>query len=144
MSGKCRLMALLIVGATALIGRSAFTTGHGTRARAVPANGQWTDDPATPGSISAQAAQPAQTEPFSLASSDPGWPRSSRSPSSFLFGDNPYKVAEAVLVGVSAVLDGDLRYLSPIWGDRPAASRRGDAGPERPEAEPNLHIVALC
>jgi len=102
---------IMVLGAAALIGRAAFTSqGMGREyVRAVPAaNGQWTEyQTSTYGDYRrATAANPNQTE-YSLS-----WPRSigvwvaaffTLAIFSFLYGDNPaYKVAEAILVGVSA------------------------------------------
>jgi hypothetical protein len=102
---------VMLAGLAALMARSTLTSpGMGREyVRAVPvANGQWTQyDGATYGQYQrAVNANPGQTEyQFS-------WPRTiglwaaaffTLAIFSFLFGDNPiYKVAEAVLVGVSA------------------------------------------
>ena len=95
------LMALGIRAATGQMGREYV--------RAVPqANGQWTQyEPATYGDYRrAEAAQPNQTEyQFSLPRSIGLWVAAffTLAIFSFLYGDNPaYKIAESVLVGVSA------------------------------------------
>lgn len=95
------LMALGIRAATGQMGREYV--------RAIPqANGQWTQyAPATYGDyLHAEAAQPSQTEyQFSLRRSIGLWVSAffTLAIFSFLYGDNPaYKIAEAVLVGVSA------------------------------------------
>jgi hypothetical protein len=104
-------LVLFLLGAAALIGRAAFTAhGMGREyVRAVPvANGQWTQyDPATFAQYqAAQNANPNQTEyQFSLARTIGLWMAAffTLTIFSFLYGDNPlYRVAEAVLVGVSA------------------------------------------
>lgn len=104
-------LVVMIIGAAALIGRAAFTPqGMGREyVRAVPvANAQWTQgDPATYAAYRrAEAAQPGQTTvQFSLPRTVGLWLAAffTLAIFSFLFGDNPfYKVAEAVLVGVSA------------------------------------------
>lgn len=152
-------MALLIIGAAALLWRSAFTTeGMGREyVRAVPvANGQWTQyDPATYGDYQgAAAALPAQTEyQFSLPRTIGLWLAAffTLAIFSFLFGDNPfYKVAEAVLVGVSAaywMVIGFWDVIVPnlvgkIW---PALVQAwAMPGLSGPEAEPSpSYIVAL-
>jgi hypothetical protein len=103
--------ALMVLGAIALIGRAAFTPrGMGREyVRAVPvANGQWTEyQPATYGDYQrATAANPNQTEyQLSMPRTIGLWLAAffTLAVFSFLYGDNPfYKVAEAVLVGVSA------------------------------------------
>lgn len=103
--------AILLLGAAALIGRAAFTArGMGREyVHAVPmANGQWMQyDPATYADYRrAQATDPNQTEyRFSLLRTIGLWLAAffTLTIFSFLYGDNPfYKVAEAVLVGVSA------------------------------------------
>jgi len=95
-------MALLFIGAAALLWRSAFTTeGMGREyVRAVPvANGQWTQyDPATYSDYQrAEAAAPGQAEyQFSLPRTIGLWLAAffTLAIFSFLFGDNPfYKVA---------------------------------------------------
>ncbi len=102
---------VMLVGLAALIGRATLTsTGMGREyVRAVPiANGQWTEyDPATYGQyLRAVNADPAQTEYlFSWSRTIGLWAAAffTLAVFSFLFGDNPiYKVAEAILVGVSA------------------------------------------
>lgn len=102
---------VMLIGAAALFGRGALTElGMGREyVRAVPvANGQWTQyQPATLADYQrASAANPAQTEyQFSLPRSIGLWLAAffTLAIFSFLYGDNPfYKVAEAVLVGVSA------------------------------------------
>jgi hypothetical protein len=104
-------LVLFLLGAAALIGRAAFTAhGMGREyVRAVPvANGQWTQyDPATFAQYqAARNANPNQTEyQFSLARTIGLWMAAffTLTIFSFLYGDNPfYRVAEAVLVGVSA------------------------------------------
>src|SRR5262245_34495686 len=102
---------VMAIGLVALVGRAAFTTnGMGREyVRAVPvANGQWTQyDPATFGEYrQATAANPAQTDvQFSLSRSVGLWIAAffTLAIFSFLYRDNPfYKIAESVLVGVSA------------------------------------------
>jgi hypothetical protein len=104
-------IVLLLLGAAALLWRSTFTAeGMGREyVRALPvAGGQWTQyDAATFGEYQrAEAAQPGQTEyRFSLPRTIGLWIAAffTLAIFSFLFGDNPfYKIAEAVLVGVSA------------------------------------------
>jgi hypothetical protein len=104
-------LVLFLLGAAALIGRAAFTAhGMGREyVRAVPvANGQWTQyDPASFAEYqAAQNANPNQTEyQFSLTRTIGLWIAAffTLAIFSFLYGDNPfYRVAEAVLVGVSA------------------------------------------
>ena len=102
---------IMLAGLAALIGRATLTTtGMGKEyVHAVPvANGQWNQyEPATYAEYQRAAnANPAQTEYLF------SWPRTiglwvaaffTLAVFSFLFGDNPiYKVAESVLVGVSA------------------------------------------
>ena len=103
--------AILLLGAGALIWRAAFTAqGMGREyVHAVPvANGQWTQyDPATYSDYRrAQNANPNQTEYlFSMPHTIGLWLAAffTLTIFSFLYGDNPfYKVAEAILVGVSA------------------------------------------
>jgi hypothetical protein len=103
--------ALMVVGALALFGRAAFSPqGMGREyVRAVPvADGQWTQyDPASFGDYQrAVTANPAQTEyQLSLPRTVGLWVAAlfTLAIFSFLYRDNPiYKVAEAVLVGVSA------------------------------------------
>jgi hypothetical protein len=102
---------VMLLGAAALIGRAAFTSqGMGREyVRAVPvANGQWTEyQPATYGEYQrAENANPNQAEyRFSLSRSIGLWVAAlfTLAIFSFLYGDNPfYKLAEAVLIGVSA------------------------------------------
>jgi hypothetical protein len=102
---------VMLIGAAALVGRSAFTEpGMGREyVRAVPvANGQGTQyQSATLADYQrAVAANPGQTEyGFSLPRSIGLWLAAffTLAIFSFLYGDNPfYKIAEAVLVGVSA------------------------------------------
>ena len=104
-------LIVMLIGAAALIGRAAFTAnGMGREyVRAVPvAGGQWTQyDPASYGAYQrAEAADPAQTEyQFSLPRTIGLWLAAffTLAIFSFLYRDNPiYRVAEAVLVGVSA------------------------------------------
>ena len=152
-------IALMIIGAAALLWRSAFTTeGMGREyVRAVPvANGQWTQyDPATYTDYQrAEAAAPGQAEyQFSLPRTIGLWLAAffTLAIFSFLFGDNPiYKVAEAVLVGVSAaywMVIGFWDVLVPnlvgkIW---PALVQAwAMPGLSGPEAEPSpSYIVAL-
>jgi hypothetical protein len=103
--------ALMLVGLLALVGRAAFTsTGMGREyVRAVPiADGQWTQyDPATYGDYQRAAqANPAQAEYLLSRPRTVGlWIAAffTLAIFSFLWRDNPfYKVAESVLVGVSA------------------------------------------
>jgi hypothetical protein len=103
--------AVMLVGALALVGRAAFTTqGMGREyVRAVPvAEGRWIQyDPATYADYQrAVNANQAQTEyQLSLPRTIGLWVAAffTLAVFSFLYGDNPlYKVAEAVLVGVSA------------------------------------------
>jgi hypothetical protein len=102
---------IMLLGAGALIWRAAFTSqGMGREyVHAVPvANGQWTQyAPATYADYKrAVSANPNQTEfRFSLSRTIALWLAAffTLSIFSFLYGDNPfYKVAEAILVGVSA------------------------------------------
>ncbi len=104
-------LIVMLLGAAALIGRATFSEiGMGREyVRAVPvADGQWTQyDPTTYGEyVRAEAAQPDQTEfQFSLGRTIGLWAAAlfTLAVFSFLFGDNPfYKIAESVLVGVSA------------------------------------------
>jgi hypothetical protein len=103
--------ALMLAGALALVGRAAFTDqGMGREyVRAVPvADGQWLQyEPSSLGEYQqAVNADPAQTEyQFSAPRSVGLWLAAffTLAVFSFLYRDNPfYKVAEAVLVGVSA------------------------------------------
>jgi hypothetical protein len=104
-------LLLMLLGVGALVGRAAFTSpGMGKEyVRAVPvADGQWIRyDATTYGEyLAAEAEAPGQTE---IGMS---WPRSTGlwisalftlAIFSFLFRDNPfYRVAEAIVVGVSA------------------------------------------
>ena len=102
---------VMLLGAGALLGRAAFTArGMGREyVHAVPvANGQWTRyEPATQAVYQgAVAANPAQTEyQLSRPRTVGLWVAAffTLAVFSFLFRDNPfYKVAESVLVGVSA------------------------------------------
>ena len=102
---------LMLVAAVALIGRAAFTAqGMGREyVHAVPvADGRWTQyDPATFAEYQrADNANPTQTEyQLSMPRTVGLWVAAffTLAVFSFLYGDNPlYKVAEAVLVGVSA------------------------------------------
>ena len=104
-------IAVMLLGALALLGRTAFTAqGMGREyTRAVPAaNGRvMLDEPATFGDYErATAVNPAQTEyRFSLPRTVGLWIAAlfTLAIFSFLYGDNPlYRVAEAVMVGVSA------------------------------------------
>ncbi len=104
-------LAVFLIGALALGGRALFTeTGMGREyVQAVPmANAQWTQyDPATYGEYAAAvAADPAQTEYlFSVPRSIGLWMAAffTLAVMSFMYRDNTfYKIAEAVLVGVSA------------------------------------------
>jgi hypothetical protein len=101
----------MLVGASALLGRALFSErGMGREyVRATPvADGRWTAyNQATYGEyLQAEATQPGQTEyQFSLPRTVGLWVAAffTLAIFSFLFGDNPfYKVAESVLVGVSA------------------------------------------
>ena len=103
--------AVLLFGVAALAGRAAFSVnGMGREyVRAVPvANGQWTEyQTATEGDYQrASAANPNQTEYLlSLPRTIGLWVAAffTLAAFSFLYGDNPlYKIAEAVIVGVSA------------------------------------------
>ena len=101
--------ALMLAGLVALGTRAATGNMGREYVRAVPvANGQWMQyNPATYGEyVRAEAAQPGQTEyQFSWSRSIGLWIAAvfTLAIFSFLYGDNPfYKVAEAVLVGVSA------------------------------------------
>ena len=152
-------LVVVLLAATALIGRAAFSsTGMGREyVREVPAvDGQWTQyDAATYGQyLVAEAAQPGQTEyQFSLTRSIGLWVAAffTLAIFSFLYRDNPfYKVAEAVLVGVSAaywMVVGFWEVIVPnligkIW---PAVvqgwAMPGLSGPEA-EADPS-YLVAL-
>jgi hypothetical protein len=112
MTRETRLaLVLLVVGATALLARATLTPdGMGREyVRAVPvANGQWTQyEPASYGQFrQGEAAQPGQGEyVFSLPRTVGLWIAAffTLAIFSFLWRDNPfYKVAEAVLIGVSA------------------------------------------
>jgi hypothetical protein len=102
---------LMVLGAVALVGRAAFTArGMGREyVHAVPAaNGQWTEyQSATYGEyLRASGANPNQTEyQLSMPRTIGLWLAAffTLAVFSFLYGDNPfYKIAEAVLVGVSA------------------------------------------
>jgi hypothetical protein len=102
---------VLLIGAAALFGRAMFTdSGMGREyVRAVPmAGGQWVqNDPATYGQyLEAVSADPSQTEfRLSVSRSVSLWIAAffTLAVFSFLYRDNPfYKVAESVLVGVSA------------------------------------------
>ena len=102
---------LMLVGVAALAGRAAFTAGGMGReyVHAVPvANGQWTEyESATQAAYQrAVAANPNQTEyQFSLARTIALWAAAffTLAIFSFLYQDNPfYRLAEAILVGVSA------------------------------------------
>jgi hypothetical protein len=103
--------AVMLAGLAALVGRAAFTShGMGREyVRAVPqAGGRWTElQPATPRQYqTAIQANAAQTEyRFSWARTIGLWTAAffTLAVFSFLYGDNVfYKIAEAVLVGVSA------------------------------------------
>ena len=102
---------LMLAGVTALAGRAAFTArGMGREyVHAVPvANGQWTEyQSATEAAYQrAVAANPNQTYyQFSLARTIALWAAAffTLAIFSFLYQDNPfYRLAEAILVGVSA------------------------------------------
>lgn len=104
-------LIVMLLGAAALIGRAVFSEhGMGREyTRAVPvADGQFTQyDPATYGDyLQAEGAQPGQTQVrFSLPRTVGLWLAAffTLAIFSFLYGDNPfYKIAESVLVGVSA------------------------------------------
>ena len=104
-------LSVLTLCAVALIGRAAFTeTGMGreyVRAVPVPETGATLYETSTYGAyVQASAADPTQTEyQFSLVRSVGLWVSAffTLAVFSFLYGDNPfYKIAEAVLVGVSA------------------------------------------
>jgi hypothetical protein len=104
-------LVVLLVGAAALTGRAALTAhGMGREyVRAVPvANGRWTQyEPATFAEYrAAENSNPNQAEyQFSLPRTIGLWIAAffTLTIFSFLLGDNPlYRVAEAVLVGVSA------------------------------------------
>ena len=104
-------LIVMLLGAAALVGRVVFSEiGMGREyVRAVPvADGQWTQyNTATYGEYAqAEAAQPGQVEyQFSLSRTVGLWVAAlfTLAVFSFLFGDNPfYKIAESVLVGVSA------------------------------------------
>lgn len=104
-------LIVMLLGAAALIGRAMLSeNGMGREyVRATPvADGQFTQyDPATYGEyLTAETAQPGQTAvQFSLPRTAGLWLAAffTLAIFSFLWGDNPfYKVAESVLVGVSA------------------------------------------
>jgi len=100
---------LMVLGALALLGRAAFSGMGREYVQAVPvANGQWTQyEPATYAEYQgAIAANPVQTDyRFSLPRTIGLWLAAffTLTVFSFLYGDNPiYRIAEAVVVGVSA------------------------------------------
>ena len=110
MNRPSMIWAVLMLAGLVALGTRAATGNMGREyVRAVPvANGQWMQyNPATYGEyVRAEAAQPGQTEyQFSWSRSIGLWIAAvfTLAIFSFLYGDNPfYKVAEAVLVGVSA------------------------------------------
>lgn len=154
MTGERRFwLALMLVGAAALVGRAAFTTsGMGREyVRAVPvANGQWMQyDPATYGAyLQAEAANPDQTDVrFSLPRTVGLWLAAffTLAVFSFLYRDNPaYKIAESIFVGVAAAYWSVIAFwdvivpnlIGKIWPSLVQAwSLPGLSGPE---AEQNL------
>ena len=152
-------LIVMLLGALALAGRAMFSSnGMGREyVRAVPmANGQWTqENPATFGEYRrAESAQPGQAAVhFSLPRTLGLWIAAffTLAIFSFLYRDNPfYKIAESVLVGVSAaywMVVGFWDVIVPnlfgkIWpGVVQAWAMPGLTGPE---AERNLsYVVAL-
>lgn len=153
-------LVLMLLGAAALLGRAVFTTnGMGREyVRAVPvAGGQFTQyNAATYGEfLQAEAADPAQTAvQFSLPRTIGLWVAAffTLAIFSFLYRDNPfYKIAESVVVGVSAaywMVVGFWDVLVPnlvgkIW---PAVVQAwAMPGLSGPEAEPSpSYLVALA
>jgi hypothetical protein len=152
-------LVVMLLGAAALLGRALLSEqGMGREyVRGVPmANGQWTQyNPATFGEYQrAEAAQPDQTDVrFSMPRTIGLWLAAffTLAIFSFLYRDNPfYKIAEAVLVGVSAaywmvVAFWDVivpNLIGKIWPSLVQAwAMPGLSGPE---AEQNLsYVVAL-
>jgi hypothetical protein len=149
--------AVMLTGLVALTTRA--TTGNMGReyVRAVPiADGQWTQsNPATYGEyLRAEAAQPDQTEyQFSWSRTIGLWIAAffTLAIFSFLYGDNPfYKIAEAVLVGVSAaywmvVAFWDVLVPNLLGKIAPATAQAwAMPGLSGPEAERSLsYLVAL-
>ena len=152
-------LVVMLLGALALAGRALFSAngmGH-EYVRAVPmANGQWTQyNAATFGDYRrAETAQPGQTGVlFSLPRTVGLWVAAffTLAIFSFLYRDNPfYKIAEAVLVGVSAAYWMVVGFwdvivpnlLGKIWPSMVQAwAMPGLTGPE---AERSLsYVVAL-
>ena len=135
MTGQTRVwLIVFLVGGLALAGRAVFST-HGLGreyVRAVPtANGQWNQyDAATYGEyLKAERDQPGQqTVQLSVPRTIGLWVAAflTLAVFSFLYADNPfYKIAESVLVGVSAaywmvVAFWDIivpNLLGKIWPD---------------------------
>ena len=160
MTGQTRVwLIVFLVGGLALAGRAVFST-HGLGreyVRAVPtANGQWNQyDGATYGEyLKAERDQPGQqTVQLSVQRTIGLWVAAflTLAVFSFLYADNPfYKIAESVLVGVSAaywmvVAFWDIivpNLLGKIWPDMVKAwALPGLAGAE---AEQNLtYLVPL-
>jgi hypothetical protein len=161
MSGDSRKwLIIMLIGAAALIGRAAFTTEGMGRAyiHAVQTpNSQVTPyESATYGEYRrAVAANPNQTEySFSLWRSIGIWLAAffTLAVFSFLYGDNPiYKIAEAMLIGVSAaywMVVGFWDVIVPnLIGKISPATVQGWAMPglSGPEAQRNLwYLVPLC
>ena len=160
MKGETKIwLVVMLLGALALAGRALFSAdGMGREyVRAVPiANGQWTQyNGATFGDYRrAEAAQAGQTTVrFSLPRTVGLWIAAffTLAIFSFLYRDNPfYKIAEAVLVGVSAAYWMVVGFwdvivpnlLGKIWPSIVQAwAMPGLSGPE---AERNLsYVVAL-
>jgi hypothetical protein len=153
-------LVVMLLGAAALLGRALLTTnGMGREyVRAVPvANGQWMQyNAATYGEyLQAEAANPAQTDvQFSPPRTIGLWLAAlfTLAIFSFLYRDNPfYKIAESVVVGVSAaywMVVGFWDVLVPnlvgkIW---PAVVQAwAMPGLSGPEAEPSpSYLVALA
>jgi len=149
--------ALMLAGLVALGTRVATGNMGREYVRAVSANnGQWTQyNPSTYGEyVRAEAAQPGQTEyQFSWSRSIGLWIAAvfTLAIFSFLYGDNPfYKVAEAVLVGVSAaywmvVAFWDVLVPNLLGKISPATVQAwAMPGLSGPEAERSLsYLVAL-
>ena len=150
--------AVMLAGLVALGVRVATGQMGREYVRAVPqANGQWTQyEPASYSEyVRAEAAQPNQTEyQYSLPRTIGLWVAAffTLAIFSFLYGDNPfYKVAEAVLIGVSAAY-----WMVVAFWDVLVPNLVGKIAPEvvqawampglsGPEAERNLsYLVALA
>jgi len=154
-------LILMLVGAAALVGRAAFTTGGMGReyVRATPvADGQWTQyDSTTYGSyLQAEAANPNQTDvQFSLQRTIGLWLAAffTLAVFSFLYRDNPfYKVAESIFVGVAAAYWSVIAFwdvivpnlIAKIWPSVVQAwSLPGLSGPEAERDLMYLGALAL-